>query len=211
MKRLSSLRPAEVAIFISLVLAGCQIAPVKFTDIQEGQWRAKALIKDVEQARSYIVNLNFNVKKDEFARMDVTTTLGMGVASLLVDTKEVHYVLFDSKRFYYGPPQPGVMRPILAIPFDPRWIQNILLDVPIRDKGWSCNSDKNKWLTDCQDAVTGLKITWSARQGDKKTILIEHAKASVQINVQNFRSKVEERKNLFSLEAPEGYQKLRVR
>ena len=46
--------------------------------------------------------------------MDVTTTLGTGVASLVVDHKEVRYVLFDSKRFYYGQPQPGVMRPILG-------------------------------------------------------------------------------------------------
>jgi hypothetical protein len=192
-------------------IAGCATAPLKLNDVQEGNWRAKALIKDIEQSRSYIVNLDFNLKRDRVARMDVTTTLGTGVASLLVDSKEVRYALFDSKRFYYGQPQPGVMRPILSVPFDPRWIQNILLDIPIADKSWTCTKNEMGFIQDCQDAVTGTKISWKSRQGPRKTVVIENAKASVQINVQSFKAKVEERKNLFTLEAPDGYKKLRVR
>ncbi|MGZ3721993.1 MAG: hypothetical protein ACXVA9_03620 [Bdellovibrionales bacterium] len=195
----------------SAALVGCASAPTKYENVNAAQWKAKALIKDNEQSRSYIVNLNFNVKKNEAARMDVTTTLGMGVASLLVTDKEVRYILFDSKRFYFGQPQPGVMRPILAIPFDPRWLQNVLFDIPIPEKSWTCSKDSDGTLKECQDSVSGVKITWSGHNGVKKTILIEHSKASVQINIQNFKAKVEDRKNLFSLEAPEGYQKLRVR
>lgn len=179
--------------------------------MKEGQWKAKALIKDNEQSRSYIVNLNLNVLRGEETRMDVTTTLGMGVASLLVDNRDVRYVLYDSKRFYYGTPSPGVMRPILTIPFDPRWLQNILFDTPIPERSWNCTEDSSRVLKDCVDSVSGIKITWSNRSGAKKTVLIEHSKASVQINVQSFKPKVEDRKNLFSLEAPEGFQKLRVR
>lgn len=184
---------------------------MKFADVHEANWRAKALVKDKEQSKSYIVNLNFNVKKNENIRMDVTTTLGSGVASLVADNKEVRYILLDSKRFYFGQPQPGVMRPILSVPFDPRWLQNILFEIPMEEKSWTCTKDGAGLLQECQDAVTGVRITWSQRQGAKKTVLIEHAKASVQINVQSFRPKVEERTNLFTLEAPQGFQKLRVR
>jgi len=194
-----------------LFAAGCVTAPKNLEGIKEGHWKAKALIKDNEQARSYIVNLNMNAVRDERARMDVISTLGTGVATLLVDNKEVRYVLFDSKRFYFGPPQPDVMRPILAIPFDPRWLHNILFEQPLTDKTWTCTKDGAGLLKDCRDSATALKVSWSARQGEKKTILIEHAKASVQINVQSFQPKVEDRKNLFVLEAPAGYQKLRVR
>lgn len=200
-------------LFMSLLIgfAGCRSAPLKMNSLKEGQWHAKALIKDNEQSRSYIVNLNFNAIRDESARMDVTTTLGTGVASLVVDKKEVRYVLFDSKRFYFGVPQPAAMRPILVVPFDPRWIHNILFELPIEDKSWTCTRAADGSLQDCQDSVSGVKITWSARQGEKKTVLISHPKASVQINVQSFRPKVEDRKNLFGLEPPEGYQKLRIR
>jgi hypothetical protein len=205
------LKHALIFFAATVVLSACSSMPMKFTDVKEAQWKAKALIKDKEQSRSYIVNLNFNVKRDQITRMDVTTTLGMGVASLLVADKEVRYALFDSKRFYYGSPQPGVMRPILSIPFDPRWLQNILFETPIAEKTWTCTKDSAGELLDCQDSASGIKITWSGRHGVKKTILIEHSKASVQINVQSFRPKVEERKNLFSLEPAPGFQKLRVR
>lgn len=197
--------------FLFLGISACRTAPKSLEGVKEGHWKARALIKDHEQVRSYIVNLNLNAVRDERARMDVTSSLGTGVATLVVDQKEVRYVLFDSKRFYYGPPQADVMRPILAIPFDPRWLHNILFEEPLPEKTWTCTKDGSGLLQDCRDSVTNLKITWSNRKGEKKTVLIEHPKASVQINVNAFQPKVEDRKNLFVLEAPNGYQKLRVR
>ena len=207
----SSFAASQAVLALFLFLAACTTAPVKMNSISEGQWRAKALIKDKEQSHSYIVNLNFNALKDSMARMDVTSPLGTGVASLVLTPKEVRYVLLDAKRFYVGPPQPEAMRPILSMPFDPRWLLNLLFEEPILDKGWVCARDKDGLLESCRDQTSQTTITWTARRGEKKTVLIDHPKASVQINMQVFRPKVEERKNLFSLEAPEGYQKLRVR
>lgn len=200
-----------IAVIFAMGLVACASKPLRVDSYPEGHWKAKALIKDREQSRSYIVNLNLNAVRGERARMDVVSALGTGVASLVVDRAEVRYILVDSKRFYYGPSQADVMRPILAIPFDPRWLHNILFDLPLTDKNWTCVKNREGWLQECREGVTDLKITWSARQGEKKTVLIEHSKASVQINVQSFQPKVEDRKNLFVLEAPAGYQKLRVR
>jgi hypothetical protein len=196
----------------SFLLAGCATGPgLKLAGVKEGQWHGKALIKDKEQSRSYIVNLSFNAVRDERARMDVTSTLGTGVASLVVDNKEVRYVLLDSKRFYFGRPQPDVMRPILAMPFDPRWLHNLLFEEPLPEKTWTCTRDSAGDLLNCRDEATQTEVTWSDRRGDHKTVLIEHPKASVQIKITSFKPKVEDRKNLFVLEAPEGFQKLRVR
>ena len=200
-----------LAFTVLMSLAGCKTAPKLYSDVREGQWRAKALIKDLDESRSYIVNLNINLVKNQRARMDVTTALGTGVASLVTDEKEVHYILVDSKRYYSGPAQANAMRPILSIPFDPRWLNNILLEEPITEKGWTCSRDAAEYLSECHDSGSGLKVTWSDRHGDKKTVQLDHSKASVQIKVQSFKPKVEERKNLFTLEPPTGYQKLRVR
>lgn len=196
---------------VFLCFVGCQSAPKRYAEVFEGQWRAKALVKDLEESRSYIVNLNINLIKNERARMDVSTALGTGVASLVVADREVRYVLVDSKRFYVGAAQANVMRPILSIPFDPRWLNNILLEEPIQESGWTCARDGAGFLKQCQESRMGLKVIWSERNGDKKTVLLEHSKASVQIKVQSFKPKVEERKNLFVLEAPEGYKKLNLR
>lgn len=192
-------------------LAGCVSAPLKLKNVNEGHWHARALIKDKEQNHSYIVNLDFNAVKSQRIRMDVSNVLGLGVATMVVQPKQVRYALFESKRFYYGKPQADVMRPILAIPFDPRWISNLLFDEPIAGRGWSCEDDAKGFVQSCANAAMGMQVEWSARNGERKTILIQHPKASVQINVQSFQPKVEDRKNLFLLEAPEGFQQLRVR
>src|SRR5262249_37433978 len=174
-----------------LGLTGCMTAPMRMDKVDEGNWKAKALIRDKEQARSYIVNLNFNLVRGQRTRMDVTSALNTGVASLVTDNKEVRYIMFDSKRFYFGRPQADVMRPILSIPIDPRWIQSLMFDEPIAEKSWSCASDSSGMVQECRDGVTGLKVTWGQRLGPKKTVTIEHTKATVQINVQTFKSKVE--------------------
>lgn len=199
------------ALGVAVFLSACASQSLKLDDVNEGHWKAKALIRDKEQSRSYIVNLNFNLVRGQRTRMDVASALNTAVASLLTDDKEVRYIMFDSKRFYFGKPQADVMRPILSIPLDPRWIQNLLFDIPIAEKSWSCTQDSAGLVQNCTDSVTGLKISWSQRMGPKKTVNIDHPKAMVQINVQTFKSKVEDRKNLFTLEAPEGYQQLRVR
>lgn len=200
-----------IGLVVSLMIAGCVSKPMRMDGVKEGHWKARALVKDKEQSRSYIVNLNFNIVPGRKTRMDVTNALNTGVASLVTDDKEVRYIIFDSKRFYFGKPQADVMRPILAIPFDPRWIENLLLDKAIPEKSWTCTRDSGGMIKECADSVTGLKLTWAQRLGPKKTITLDHSKASVQINVLTFKPKVEDRKNLFVLEAPEGYQKLRVR
>lgn len=193
-----------------IVLSACASRPLKFVGVNEGHWKGKALIKDKEQGRSYIVYLNMNAKRDEAVRMDVTSTLGTGVAVLVASDKEVRYMLFDSKRFYFGTPREEVMRPILALPFDPRWLLNVLFEEPLPSKTWTCKSSGG-WLEECRDAQSGVKISWASRQGAKRNIFIEHTKASVQMNIESFEPKVEDRKNLFELEAPSGWQKLRVR
>lgn len=198
-------------LFTAPFFVGCASKPVSMNEVQEGRWQGKALIKDVEQGRSYIVYLNVNAVRNQRIRMDVTSTLGTGVATILSEPNEVRYILFDSKRFYYGQPQPNVMRPVLAMPFDPRWFQNLLFDEPIEGKGWICKNDGSGRPDNCRDAVSNTQITWSNRAGEKKTVLIEHPKATVQINFQSFQAKVEDRKNLFVLEAPPAFQKLRVR
>ena len=201
----------SVGLLSALVVACASKKKVTLSDVHEGNWKAKTLITDKEGKQSQIVYLNFNAVRDQHARMDVTTIIGTGVASLVVDPAEVRYFILDSKKFYVGVAQPEVMRPILPLPFNPKWIHNILFEEEFTDKGWTCQRDAAGLLSTCQDANTKIAITWSARKGPTKSVTIDHPRASVQINVQAFKPAIEDRKNLFVLEAPVGFQKLRIR
>lgn len=193
-----------------LTLSSCAFAPVNYGKVDQGQWRAKALIKDLDQSRSYIVNIDFNAIRDKNLRMDVKTTLGTGVAALTADQKDVRYLLVNAKKFYYGASRPEVMRPVLAIPFDPRGINNLLFDIPFRDRSWTCTKDQYGFVKKCTDLANGIKVSWSQRTGVRKTIFIEHRRGTVQLNILSFKPKVEDRKDLFELKVPPSFEELNI-
>lgn len=198
-------------IFALLLLVACTSAPMKMNEVKEGNWKARALIKDKEHSRTYIVNLDFNAIQNDSLRVDVSSTLGQQVASLVVTGKEVRYFTTDNKKFYTGSPRPEALKPILAIPLDPRWLQNILFDVAPNAAGWNCQNDAQGFVADCKLPASNLSIVWSNRKGPNKTVDVSHPRAEIQLNVRSFTAKVEKMDHLFDLQAPEGYQKLRLR
>lgn len=194
-----------------LFLVGCASAPMKMSDVKEGNWQGRALVKDKEHSRTFIVNLDFNAIHRESLRLDVSSTLGQPVASIVTTNKEVRYFTADNKKFYVGTPRPEVLKPILAIPLDPRWLQNILFDEAPTGNGWSCQNDSAGFVSECRLPSMNLTIAWSNRKGAYKTVAISHPRADIQLNLRSFTPKVERMDHLFDLQAPSGFQKLRLR
>jgi hypothetical protein len=194
-----------------LFLVGCTSAPMKMTNVKEGNWKGRALVKDRDHSRTFIVNLDFNAVHKENLRVDITSTLGQPVSTLVVNDKEVRYFTMDNKRFYTGTPRPEVLRPLLAIPLDPRWLQNILFDEAPTGSGWSCQNDSKGFLAECRNSLTNLNVTWSNRKGAAKTVAISHPRADIQINLRSFTPKVEKMDHLFDLQVPSGFESMRLR
>jgi hypothetical protein len=194
-----------------LALAGCASKTLKLGDINQGNWSARALIKDKEQSRSFIVNLNLNAVRHEKLRLDVSSTLGQQVAALTTTSTEVRYYTTEQKKFYVGAPKSDVLRPILAIPLDPRWLQNLLFDEAIVNKNWTCKLGEDHLIAECRNEADELTITWTKRRGDARTITIQHPKAELQISIRSFSPKIETAPGLFDLVPPNGYQKLKIR
>ncbi len=188
-----------------IFLAGCQTA-TRYAQVPQGQWVAKALVRDKQAGKSAIVNLDVSAIKNEKLRMDVTAALGHPVAALVMDGNKLTYVLLESKQYYQGAPSAQALKGVLPIPLDPRLLYNVFFDLPVEDKSWSCTSDKSGYLAECREASGDLLIKWSQRQGRKKLISIEHPQGLVQINVNSFQPKVEAK---FELIPPKSYKALR--
>ncbi len=192
-------------------MAGCSSAPFRMSNVTEGNWTGRALVKDKEHSRSFIVVLDFNAVKNESIRVDVSSTLGQHLATFVLNGTEVSYYTSDSKRFYTGSPRPEALKPILTIPLDPRWLQNVLWDEPIVARNWSCTDGDDKLVAQCKEKTKDLTIAWANRKGSNKSVDISHPKGEIQINLHSFTPKVESREGLFALEPPQGYQKVRLR
>jgi hypothetical protein len=183
-------------------LAGCQTAPVRYNEQNEGQWAAKALVRNKREGRSAIVHLDVNAVQKEKLRMDVTAALGHPVASLVINGKRLTYVLIDSKQYYQGEPTSAALKPVLGVPLNPKLLYNVFFDLPIEDKSWTCTQDKSGYLIECREAGTELVIRWGERQGRRKLVTIDHPIGLVQINVSSFQPKVGAN---FELTPPKGF------
>lgn len=199
-------------LFFILLIAGCKTQPVRMDNVGQANWRARALITDKEHAKKYILVLEMNAIRNERMRVDATSTLGQPIASLVATDSEVRYFTTESKKFYFGPPRPDSLKSILAIPFDPRWLQNILFDEPIAAKNWTCKTDEKGLLTECLDKNTDMKIVWRNRQGEGRNIDIIHAKGEIQMSFRSFNRKIDgPADKLFALQPPPGFQEVKIK
>lgn len=199
-----------LVIGMAALFTACQTSPKRYSEEQEGHWQAKVLVKDKKEARSFIVNLDVNAKADKQLRMDVTAAMGDHVASLVKNERDVKYILVKSKKYYQGRSSSTVLKPILSIPLDLSVMENILFDRPIEQKNWTCTLDEKKFLAECKNLSSDLGIKWAERKGRRKTVFVEHALATLQMNFYDYQPKVENRADLFDLKAPNGFEKIKI-
>ena len=206
---------SEIALFglgvISILLVSCAMAPKRFETFDQGQWKAKVLVRDKKNFRSQIVNLDLNAVKNKKLRMDVTTPLGVHVASLVMNDNKVSYMLVRQKKYFSGPSNSRVLRPMISVPMDPKVLHNVLFDLPIAEKSWSCSKDSKSYLAECKNLRSGLKIKWTQRNGSQRVIEIDHKLARLQMNLKNFYNHTEKKKSLFTLQPPKSFKKYRIR
>lgn len=193
-----------------VLLSGCMSAPMKFDKQAEGQWQAKALVRDKRAGKSAVVSLDINARQaDQKLRMDVTAALGHPVASLVLSGDQMTYVLIENKQYYKGNATASALKPVLSVPLDPKLLYNVMFDVPIEDKSWTCTKDNKGYLSECKDVAGEMTIKWSERKGRRRLINLDHSSGSIQINVSSFQPKVEDRAQLFELNPPKSFKSLR--
>jgi hypothetical protein len=206
------MKPIVLLAGLAFYLTGCTTTPpVKYSDVTEGQWEAKVLIKDHENAKSHIVNVDAYAVRGQNLRIDVTAALGTHVASLVLNGDEVRYILPRKKSYFEGKSSEKVLRPILSVPVDPRLFYSMLFDVAPEEEDWSCETSDKGFLSGCENRVQGLSVEWKDRNGRKKSVLVEHEKASLQMNVTWFKPSLDPEKNIFSLRAPKKFKRYRIK
>lgn len=193
------------------LVGGCQTVPVRYDQVEVGTWEAKALIKDKKGNQSYVVNLDIAARLNEKLRLDVTSPIGIHLASLVMRGAEVEYILVRKKKYFAGQAKPQVLSPIISVPLDPRVLHNVIFDRPIVDKNWVCTQGDEGMLSECQNLTSGLVLSFSDRVGQRKTVKIEHADANVTINFTDYEKSIGDEARLFDLQVPASFEKYRIR
>jgi hypothetical protein len=188
-----------------MVLSACTTTPVTYNSSKdEGQWEAKAQIKDLQSGKSNTLSLDVMSVNNQALRMEVSGTMGIHVASFLMKHSDVAYAIHPQKKYFSGPVSEHALRPLLRADIDPRWFYSIFFDEPLR--GWNCTGNP---IEKCQRS-DGTLVVWSERNGEKKRITISNPQFELQVLVKNFMTKVQSPDKAFSLDAPDSYKRYKL-
>ena len=201
---------------MTVLLLSCSTTP-KITVPPEqnkanGFWEAKAQIKDLATLKTHQVSLDMTIVAPDQLRVDVTGTMGVSVASIIVNKNDVAYVLYRQKKFYQGIASERALKPVFNIDLNPRALLNISLDKPIEEPGWSCVIDGAGLVESCANDA-GITIQWKDRNSEQKRVLVAGKTFELQLVYKSYSklsSKVLSNPQVFRLEAPSGFARYEI-
>lgn len=179
--------------------------------MEKGHWKGKALIQDKKENKSHVVHLDIQAIRSSKLRVDITSPLGGHLASLVMDQGQVTYLLVKQRKYYTGKASSRVLKPLIQLPLNPKYLEQILFDQPIARAPWICRQSEKNFLETCLNKKTGLKVEVAQRSGPKRLIRFEHKSGQVQMNLSDFEPSIDSRENLFALKRPSSFKAYKVR
>ncbi len=193
----------------------CQTLPdrvYKTSELDEGEWSAKAMVRDKKKKSNNYLRMDLSAIRTSHLRMDVTaTSLGIHLATFVMNKGKTRYLLAREKKFYKGPTGPEMMNALVKVPLNPRVFNAFLFDIPPDESEWECMFDGQKYLKTCNNLSRPLEIVWLKREGNKRVIKVSSERADITLNLQLVRPKVQNKKVSFRLNPPKGYKVYRLK
>ena len=196
----------------SVLFSGCQFfQKTKTEDVPApsviGQWEAKAMIKSHQTGDASIVSLDVMAQQPQPMRVDVTTSLGISLASIVIKDDQIEYVLPKQKKYYQGPVSEGSLQPILKIKVDPKILAAAFFETSYPQ--WNCAAEGGA-LMNCA-TPDGVQIKWIREPQSPKTVFVTSPDFDVQIQVKSFAAKNEIPASALVLKIPENFKKYKLK
>lgn len=209
----------------SIFLSGCPSAPTKSEAELQGLPSAEmntpqnlsgTLFVEREN-KGYKLKNDINIIGADAVRMDVTTSLDLPVAAILLTNEKIQYVLYREKRFYSGKPNPHALDPVFPLTIDADTLVKILREE--KPPGDKCEVE-NGYLSRCEGRAGSLdyNVAWSNRKGagplagraSKMVLNLPSEKISLRFYFSDWQKNVSNAQRFLSLEVPPGFKTISV-
>lgn len=171
----------------------------------EGQWRAKALVKNLRTNQSGSLSLEIIAREPSSLRMEVYGSFGVHLASIALQDEEIRYLLSQEKRFIVASADARSLSHVIPIRISPRDLIRVLFDRVLPEEEWNCEKSSSGEPQSCQQRDGQLSIRWEERHEGKRRLKIGSAEANVEMVIEEAKSKVEVQPEIFHLESPADY------
>lgn len=171
------------------------------------QWEAKAMIKSLETGEANVVSLDVLGLKPNIIRMEVTSSLGIALASILIKEKEVEYILPKQKKYYHGIKSDSALFPALNIRVNPEMLSAVFFEESYPK--WKCQAD-NGMIVACT-TPEGVEVRWEREGNITRRISLSGPKFEVQVQMKNYELKSNWTDKTWALQVPEDFKKYKLK
>lgn len=193
---------------VFFILAGCASAPDKPASGEPLLIQSKAIIKDQNESNSVKIEIALFPKKA--IRMEITATLGVSVATVLMTPSEITYALHTTKQYATGPFNEKTLFPIFRKNIDPRILWRMINDQPMTNLNLKCTINSNSKPAKCI-ALDGTTFKWTYDDPPFKRIDITSNRFEMNWLFRD-QSLLEASQNeTFVLKKPESYQEIIIK
>lgn len=198
-------------LLLLLCLGGCSSRPIKTGKIQRAQWSTKALINNIREGKSQSVSIDIYAIRNEQARFEISALMGFQVASLVMSSREISYIIYPQKTYFTGQNSDRAFSRMIALQINPMNLTNIAFDEPVRGPGWKCEKDKHGLLLECAHEKRGISVKWSDRENGKKKVAILAPQFEMQWQFSAPQTEVQFKSETFVLNRPEGFKLVEIK
>ena len=190
---------------------GCASKPLlREGAFQKAQWETKAMVKDLRQNKNQSLTIDIYAIKNERARFEITALLGYQVASLVMSTQEISYIIYPQKKFFYGKNSERAVEQIMGLQLHPMNLTSIAFDEPVRGRGWQCNIDGQGFIASCENKERAMLVQWLNRSEGSKKVVITAPQFEMQWQFDAPQTEVQFKNELFTLRQPEGFKAIQL-
>lgn len=173
----------------------------------EGQWRAKALVKNKQTGKSNTLNMEIVAKEPSKLRIELTGTLGVYLASIAVNDERLSYILPREKKFVTAPADSSAFRDLTPAKISSRDLIRILFDRQLPERDWNCEHSATNQPSSCRNRDGSLIVRWEDRKEGVRRLKIDSTSSELSMVIEEAKSNVEIGPDIFELKPPEGYKR----
>lgn len=198
--------------FTGMLLFGCVSQPSKsfepLGDSDAVLIQTKAQIKNDNETNTLKIEIALLPKKA--IRLEITATLGVSVATVLLRPTTIAYALHSTKQFAVGPFNEKTLYPIFKKNIDPRILWRFINNQPMVNLNLKCDVNGELKPIKCvSDDGTTIKWTYEAPPHKKIDIISNRFEMRWVFRDQSLLS--ESQNKTFVLNKPENYQEIIIK
>ena len=196
-------------LFFGFILSACQSQQVRPLTNEEGRvFETKAQIKTPQETNT--VKIQVALLPNKSIRLEVSATLGISVASVLVTPAQIRIALHTQNTFITGPFHEKTLYPLFKQNISPRLLWKIIHDQNPATAQLKCELNELQKPTFCI-AQDRTQINWTYEGGSRRRIDIKNNRFEMNWIFKDQLQLPEYQTETFVLKKPESYKEIIIK